>query len=52
MDNVLALAIGYGRQRAGKVANKVGVNAYPFMEFSKDHTPVFSALPISMIGDK
>ncbi len=48
MDNVLALAIGYGRQRAGKVANKVGVNAYPFMEFSKDHTPVFSALPISM----
>ena len=35
-DGTLALAIGYGRQRAGKVADKVGVNAYPLAEVSDD----------------
>ena len=50
-DGVLALAIGYGRQRAGKVADKVGVNAYPFMEFSNGYS-VFSALPVSMTVTK
>ena len=34
-DGVLALALGYGRERAGKVANKVGVNAYPMAEMSE-----------------
>lgn len=34
-DGVLALALGYGRERAGKVANKVGVNAYPMATVSK-----------------
>ena len=28
-DGVLALALGFGHTRAGKVANQVGVNAYP-----------------------
>ncbi len=34
-DGVLAVALGYGRERAGKVANKVGINAYPLAEVSK-----------------
>ena len=34
-DGVLAVALGYGRERAGKVANKVGVNAYPLAKVSK-----------------
>ena len=46
-DGVLGLALGYGRQRAGKVANKVGVNAWPLMEISQDQ-PVFSSLSVSM----
>ena len=47
-DGVIGLAVGYGRLRAGKVANKVGVNAYPFIEVSKDHDLVFSALPVNL----
>jgi MoCo/4Fe-4S cofactor protein with predicted Tat translocation signal len=31
---VAALAIGYGRTAAGKTANGVGVNAFPFVQFS------------------
>lgn len=46
-DEVLGLALGYGRQRAGKVANKVGVNAWPMMDISQDQ-PVFSSLSVSM----
>ena len=30
MKNVCALALGYGREKAGLVGDKVGVNAYPF----------------------
>ena len=29
VDGVLGLAVGYGRERAGKIANQVGVNAWP-----------------------
>ena len=35
-DEVLALALGYGRERAGKVANKVGVNAWAMAEVSDE----------------
>ena len=28
-DGTLGLALGYGRERAGKIANQVGVNAWP-----------------------
>lgn len=31
MPGTCSLALGYGRTAAGKVANKVGVNAYPFI---------------------
>lgn len=29
-DQAVAIAVGYGREKAGKSANNVGVNAYPF----------------------
>jgi molybdopterin-containing oxidoreductase family iron-sulfur binding subunit len=32
-DNTMALALGYGRVRAGKAGSNVGVNAYPFVSF-------------------
>jgi molybdopterin-containing oxidoreductase family iron-sulfur binding subunit len=33
-DGTIGLAMGYGRESAGKVANGVGVNAYPFAIFT------------------
>lgn len=39
-DEVLAVAIGYGRTHAGKVANGVGKNMYEFASFNGG--PVFS----------
>jgi len=30
-DGTVAIAIGYGREKAGKAANKVGVNVYPMV---------------------
>jgi molybdopterin-containing oxidoreductase family iron-sulfur binding subunit len=32
-DDCIAIAVGYGRTRAGKVGNGVGTNAYPFVAF-------------------
>ncbi len=40
-DGVLALALGYGRERAGKVANRVGVSAWPLAEISVDGQMIF-----------
>lgn len=31
-DEVVAIAVGYGRTHAGKVGNGIGVNAFPFVE--------------------
>jgi molybdopterin-containing oxidoreductase family iron-sulfur binding subunit len=39
-DDVLAVAVGYGRTRAGKVANGVGENMYEFATFKGG--PVYS----------
>ena len=47
-DEVLALAMGYGRTGAGKIANQVGVNAYPLAEVSQKGQMIFSALPVSI----
>ncbi len=33
-DDVVAIALGYGRTRAGKAGNNVGANAYPFVSFN------------------
>ena len=35
-QGTLGLALGYGRTKAGKVADGVGVNAYPFVEAKGD----------------
>jgi molybdopterin-containing oxidoreductase family iron-sulfur binding subunit len=33
-DDVVAIALGYGRTKAGKAGDKVGANAYPFVAFT------------------
>ena len=43
-DSTLALAVGYGRTKAGFVGNKKGVNAYPMAVREKGF--VFSSLPV------
>lgn len=40
-DNVLALAVGYGRTKAGMIGNNKGVNAYPLANVERDF--VFSS---------
>ncbi len=47
-DGVLALALGYGRERAGKVANQVGVNGYPLAEVLNEGQSIsfVSSVPI------
>jgi Fe-S-cluster-containing dehydrogenase component/anaerobic selenocysteine-containing dehydrogenase len=34
-DAVVAIALGYGRTKAGKAGNNVGANAYPFVAFTE-----------------
>jgi Fe-S-cluster-containing dehydrogenase component/anaerobic selenocysteine-containing dehydrogenase len=34
-DDVVAIALGYGRTKAGKAGNNVGANAYPFVAFTE-----------------
>lgn len=52
-DDVLALAVGYGRTHAGDAAKNVGVNAYELASFN-DGRLVFAGLPttIKKSGDK
>lgn len=35
-DDVIAVALGYGRSNAGKAGSKVGANAFPFVTFSDE----------------
>ncbi len=39
----VGLALGYGRTKAGKVGNNVGINAFPFVTLSNDGTYVYTA---------
>lgn len=41
-DEVLAVAVGYGRTKAGKVGNGIGQNAFALMSVSKDGKVVAS----------
>ncbi len=34
-DDVVAIALGYGRTKAGKAGDNVGANAYPFVAFTE-----------------
>lgn len=43
-DGVVAIAVGYGRKGMGKIADNVGVNAYPLSQVSNG-TTVYSGLP-------
>lgn len=43
-DQVLAMAVGYGRTRVGKVGNGIGKNVFPLATF-KNGQMVFSGLP-------
>lgn len=46
-DEVVAVAVGYGRTGAGKVGNNVGVNIYPFAQIKGDNY-LFGGLPLSV----
>ena len=50
----IGLALGYGRTSGGKVANKVGVNAYPFIDCSKgfQNKAVTSGVKLELSGEK
>jgi molybdopterin-containing oxidoreductase family iron-sulfur binding subunit len=46
-DGVLGLAVGYGRTGMGRIADNVGVNAYPLAVFKKDQV-VYAGLPATL----
>jgi len=46
-DEVVAVAVGYGRKRAGQVGNGVGVDVYPLAQ-TKNGLVHFAALPVSV----
>ncbi len=46
-DEVLAVAVGYGRTAAGKVANNIGLNAYEMVSF-QNGMPVFSGAKVEI----
>ncbi|WP_109832307.1 TAT-variant-translocated molybdopterin oxidoreductase [Reichenbachiella versicolor] len=50
----IGLALGYGRTNGGKVANKVGVNAYPFIDNTKgfQNKSVTSGVKLELSGEK
>lgn len=45
-DDVLAVAVGYGRWSAGKIGNKVGINMYPWAKDTESGV-VFSGIPVT-----
>ncbi len=51
-DGTVGLALGYGREKAGKAANKVGVNAYPFASVNGTVSYVVNGVKVSKAGDK
>ncbi len=46
-DDVMAVAVGYGRTQAGKVANNVGKNAYVFASY-KNGNVIYSGHPVQV----
>lgn len=53
-DGVVAIAVGYGRTKAGKVGNDVGQNAYAFATKDNENNIIFSGMSaeIKKIGKK
>lgn len=52
-DGTIGLAVGYGRTKAGRVADGVGVNAYEFLDSSKGFTnfDITQGVSIELTGD-
>src|SRR5574341_78906 len=44
---VLTVAVGWGREKVGRVGNKIGVNAFKFAKIEKDKI-IFSSLPVEI----
>lgn len=53
-DEVVTVAVGYGRTRAGKVGNDIGVDVYPFASVTQDGTAIFAGqtVEIKKLGTK
>lgn len=53
-DGTVGLAVGYGRTKAGRVANGVGVNAYELLDSSNGFTnfDVTQGVSVEITGDK
>ncbi|WP_420582152.1 TAT-variant-translocated molybdopterin oxidoreductase [Reichenbachiella sp.] len=53
-NGTVGLAVGYGRTSAGKVANGVGVNAYPLMDYKTgaQSKSVTSGVSVSLSGEE
>ncbi len=41
-DEVVAVAVGYGRTKAGEVGNGIGVNAYPLAQVGQNGQPILA----------
>ena len=41
-EGTVGLAVGYGREKAGKVANGIGVNAYPLVSMTNGYVSYFN----------
>ncbi len=52
-DSVVAIALGYGRTRAGRIGNGIGYNAYGLVDY-KNNSAVVSGQPVkvSATGEK
>lgn len=46
-DEVIAIALGFGRTRAGKIGNGIGFNAYPLVAY-KDGSAIYAGIPLSV----
>jgi len=53
-NGTVGLAVGYGRTNAGKVANGVGVNAYPLMDYKTgaQSKAVTSGVAVALSGEE
>ena len=52
-EGTVGLALGYGRTKAGKVANGVGVNAYPFVGMTNGFVSYFNPeVQVEILDDR
>jgi MoCo/4Fe-4S cofactor protein with predicted Tat translocation signal len=53
-DGTFGLALGYGRTKAGRVANGVGVDAYPLIDTSRGFSnyDITTGVTVELTGDK